>query len=147
MRSIIIVTLASLGLLAVYTEIAPIMGVYLFQGALVNQYIITFIPAGITAIIFPWRMKPQFEASEAERYRIAGVPVVTIGGAGLVVVMAIMSYLYLTIPALGVVGTPYAAFPILGLPIIAIVIYYGMRAYRKRQGIDLDMVFKEIPPE
>ena len=31
--------------------------------------------------------------------------------------------------------------------VLAAVIYYGFSAYRKRQGIDVDKVYKEIPVE
>jgi hypothetical protein len=31
--------------------------------------------------------------------------------------------------------------------LLALVIYLGFRAYRKREGIDIDKVYQEIPVE
>ncbi|QGR19567.1 APC family permease [Stygiolobus azoricus] len=36
---------------------------------------------------------------------------------------------------------------IVGLPIVALVMYEGIRLYRLKQGIDITITFKEIPPE
>jgi len=53
-----------------------------------------------------------------------------------------------------------AAFPIIGFPITLTnilflivvflaggVLYYAAKFYRKRQGIDIDMAFRQLPPE
>jgi len=146
-KAIAAITVFSYILLAVYTVLAPIAGVYIFQGSVVNQYIITFIPAGIAAIIFPFRKKELYEASPARAYKIGPIPLVSIGGVGLIAIMVLMAGLYLTVPQLGVVGAPFAYFTVIGLPIIGLVIYYFAKYYRGRQGMDLGLVFQEIPPE
>jgi amino acid transporter len=146
-KAIVAITVFSYILLAVYTVLAPIAGVYIFQGAVVNQYIITFIPAGVAAMIFPFTKKALYETSPARAYKIGPIPLVSIGGAALIAIMVLMAGLYLTIPQLGVVGAPFAYFTVIGVPIIGLAIYYFAKYYRGRQGMDLGLVFKEIPPE
>jgi amino acid transporter len=152
LKAILAITGFSYIMLAVYTVLAPIAGVYVFQGTIVNQYIITFIPAGIAAILFPFWRKELYNASPARKYKIGSIPLVSLGGVGLIVIMIIMAWLLLTIPPLGVVTAPFslvpfAYFTVIGLPIIALVIYYIAKAYRRQQGMDLSLIFREIPPE
>jgi Amino acid transporters len=55
-------------------------------------------------------------------------------------------YQYLTVPAIGadsLVGYAILA----GTFIVLFAIFYVAKAIRKRQGIEFDMIFKEIPPE
>jgi hypothetical protein len=34
-----------------------------------------------------------------------------------------------------------------GIIVVGLVVYYGARAIRRRQGVDIDLVYRELPPE
>ena len=35
----------------------------------------------------------------------------------------------------------------IGIVVIGLVIYYGAKYVRRSQGIDIDLVYRELPPE
>jgi len=103
---------------------------------------------GVAAIVIPWRRKDLFEAApDFVKKRIAGVPAITLSGAVSVILLVAIAVGTLT-PAFN--GGPlnpnwiYGALAIflVGLPLYAVSYYY-----HKSKGIDLALVFKEVPPE
>ncbi len=34
-----------------------------------------------------------------------------------------------------------------GILVVGLVVYYGARAVRRTQGVDVDLVYRELPPE
>jgi hypothetical protein len=63
------------------------------------------------------------------------------------VIFAYVTYIAATSPALsgpinamsvGVIGVMY---------VVGIVIYFASKGYHKRLGLDIDLAFKEVPPE
>lgn len=105
-------------------------------------------PALVAAMVFSRRRKDLFDGSPSTtRVKVAGAHLITILGAiGSIGFAAIVVFV--------------AAFPIIGFPItltniiflIAVflfggVLYYAAKFYRKGQGVDIDMAFKQIPPE
>lgn len=106
---------------------------------------ITFAIAGLGAAVLPYRRPEMFENSPVN-YRILGVPVMTILGLGTFGYMSLMVYYFFTDPLIGA-GSPVAAGVAIGVLALGTLVYYGMRAYRSRQGIDVDRAFDEIPVE
>jgi amino acid transporter len=106
---------------------------------------ITFAITGIGAAVFPYRRTEMFENSPVN-YRVAGIPVMSILGLLTFGYMTLMVYFFFTDPLIGA-GSPTAAAVAVGVLVVGLLIYYGMRAYRKRQGIDIDRAFEEIPVE
>jgi APA family basic amino acid/polyamine antiporter len=107
-----------------------------------------WIVPGIAAIVFPFRRKEIYRASPSiTKKEIAGIPVVSICGVLLVIVMTwALVYGYLT-PAFSGPTLPLAIAVTAGIFITGPIVFYIARAIRKSQGIDLDLVFKEVPPE
>src|ERR1700682_3122999 len=110
---------------------------------------VTFLGTVIAAAIMPWRRKDIFENSPIARFKVAGIPVITITG----VVSAIFLGLMLVEWSLNTVyGT---AFSTNLMPLVYFVITYGValaiyvvaRVVRKRQGIDLARLHQAIPVE
>lgn len=103
---------------------------------------------GLAAVVFPYRRKDIFNASPATaRIKIAGIPLLTISGAITVVAMSVSAVVNLQNPVIsGPIGP--AAFSLgISVFVIGFAWYYLARWYRARQGIDLSIVFREIPPE
>jgi amino acid transporter len=105
-----------------------------------------------SAIIFPRTRRQFFDASPARRVTVAGIPLMSISGALSVAFFAYMIYLLW--------NDPIAAGPLinsdhvtkefwimLGVIVGGAVWYVGTLFYRRRQGIDLDLAFRQIPIE
>jgi amino acid transporter len=118
----------------------------LLQLALMCQFI-GFAGSILGGIVFPWKAKSLYEASPVSKYKIGGLPAITICGiVGLATdIWAI--YMYLTYPGYGIwPGTTMAlAFAAL-LYIVPFVWYLINKQLRKSQGIDITLAFKEVPP-
>ena len=131
-------------------EIALVLFVY--TSALVfiaNSVLLThivFFFVALSAIMFPYRAKKVFELSPNWiKKQFAGVPSITIVGVLALIVEIYLLYSSFANPAIG--GSP-SSYPFaLIFCVSAIVIFYLVREYRKRQGIDISLVFREIPPE
>jgi APA family basic amino acid/polyamine antiporter len=101
---------------------------------------------GLAAVVFPWRRPELYRASSTTK-TILGIPVVSIAGAGAVISTVVLWILYFTEAKLGLADKQNFFLWMLGTLLLALVFFYGSRAIRKSQGIDLDRVYSEIPPE
>jgi amino acid transporter len=123
-----------------------LQGIFLWATGVIA---ITFLGTVVAAAILPWRRKDIFQNSPISRFRIAGIPVITITG----VVSAIFLLFMLAEWSFNdVYGTSFkinGASPkyFLATYLVAIVIYVVARVVRKRQGIDLARIHQEIPVE
>jgi APA family basic amino acid/polyamine antiporter len=115
----------------------------------IGVYLTAIIAVGITgvaALIFPKRRRDIYERSPIARYKLLGVPLLSIAAALLVVVVIISSYYMATVPAFGL-NDLFAQEVILVILGCAFVWYVGYRWYQKSRGIDVDLAYKTIPPE
>ena len=107
---------------------------------------VTFFGTLIAGMILPWRKRELFESSVVSRYRIAGVPVIAVTSGLAAIFIGWNIYQWLTNSTYGVnnrtslifMGAMYA---------LAIVIYVIAKLVRRRQGINLKLVYGEIPAE
>jgi len=91
--------------------------------------------------------KAVWEASPASKYKVGSVPVITICGIlALVFLWLPCYYLWITDNRYGVNSALSSLF-LIGSFVGSAILYLGMKWYRKRHGIDLDLVFREIPYE
>ncbi len=100
----------------------------------------------ITAIFFPWRKKEAYEASPIKNLKLGPLPLISFAGIVAVIVCIFNAYLYLNFPSLGLGPWENALMIFVGAAVIGLVLYYVAAIYRKRQGIPVEMAFKEIPP-
>ena len=116
--------------------------------AMIPQILTTFLFTAIAAIIIPYRKKTKelYNASPASKYKIGNIPLVTLSGIIYLGLLLTVVYFYFTNPGLGAWHLP-SFLVILGIYIFAIIYFFAMREYRKKQGIDIDLAFKELPPE
>ena len=107
---------------------------------------VSFFGTLIAGMILPWRKRELFESSVVGRYRIAGVPVIAVTSGLAAIFIGWNIYQWLTNSTYGVnnrtslifMGAMYA---------LAIVIYVIAKLVRRRQGINLKLVYGEIPAE
>jgi APA family basic amino acid/polyamine antiporter len=110
---------------------------------------ITFAGSAIAALILPWRKPAIYNASPIARYRIGGIPLITVAAAGFLVILGFAIYEWLNNTIYGVDFHAHrgSIWYMLVLYGIAFAIYLGSRIYRRSQGIDMSMVHSEIPAE
>jgi amino acid transporter len=101
---------------------------------------------GLAAIVFPWR-RPELYRASSTTATLAGIPMVTIAGAGAFLSGLILWVLYLAYPQLGLADKVTLVLYFVGVVVAAIAFYFLVRAVRSRQGVDLSRTYAEIPPE
>jgi APA family basic amino acid/polyamine antiporter len=125
----------------------PNVQAWLLFGTFVDFLMLTVVD--LTCIIFPYRMPTVFKASPISKYKVAGIPAVTIIGiigtlfnAGLIAGGVIQ-------PAIGIaLGiSPQVLISVTLIAVSFFLLYWVIRAYRKSQGMDIDLAYKTIPPE
>ncbi len=107
---------------------------------------ITFLATLVAAIILPWRRKDIYEASPVARYKIAGLPLISVVSAVAAIFILFMIYEWATNATYGSNSVPSAIY--LGATYILAVVIYGVAYFvRRNQGIDLSRIHHEIPVE
>jgi APA family basic amino acid/polyamine antiporter len=100
----------------------------------------------LAAAVMPWRAKQIYDASPISKYKIGNIPAVTICGAWGVFIGLVLIVFYLIEPNLGL-SSPAGLAGILGVAAFCFIWFWVARAVNKRQGIDIDLNFRQIPPE
>lgn len=112
------------------------------------EIVSVFGVTAIAAIIFPFVKKARgiWEASPYNKWRIFGIPVVTIGGVVNIIYLAILFYFYIIMPDLEglTIGSVILYAIIWG---IGIAWYYYWKRRNRDVGVDVNMTFGELPPD
>jgi basic amino acid/polyamine antiporter, APA family len=107
---------------------------------------ITFLATLVAAMILPWRRKDIYDASPVARYKVAGLPLITVVSAVAAIFILFMIYEWATNATYGSNSVPSAIY--LGATYILAVVIYGVAYFvRRNQGIDLSRIHHEIPVE
>jgi len=122
--------------------------------AQVGQMLGTFLFVGLAAIVLPYRKrtKPIFEASGVA-WKIGGLPIVVIAGVIWVVFDLFCLWYFFVDPNLGAndyyskIFRGFSMYLTFGIMAAGFLYYWLVRWYRKKQGINIDLAFKELPPE
>jgi amino acid transporter len=106
----------------------------------------TFLGSAIAAAVLPWRRPDIYNASPIARYNVLGIPLVTVAAALFAVFLLACLYKWISDATYGI-NNPQSLVYMLALYIVALVLYVAFRLIRRAQGIDLKMVYGEIPEE
>src|ERR671915_1222605 len=107
---------------------------------------ITFAGSAIAAAVLPWRKPEIYNASPIAKYRIAGLPLITVAAAGFLVILGFALYEWFTNDIRALNGRAPRIYRAC-LSAVELLIYRGSLLLRRSQGIDMAMVHKEIPAE
>jgi len=112
--------------------------------------VVCVVIVGVAAFVFPDRRPDLYRASPAN-VNVAGIPVLKIVSVLSILVMLFLTWLTLAFPALALGGNPdnvwqIPAFMAL-IVVVGLVVYYGAKTLRRSQGVDVDLVYRELPPE
>ncbi len=113
--------------------------------------VVTVVIVSIAALVFPTRRPDLYQASPAN-VRFLGVPVLYIVAPLSILCMAFLTWCTLAFPALVLAGNfdqnwwQVPAF--MGMiVVVGLVVYFGAKFIRRSQGVDIDLVYRELPPE
>jgi pilus assembly protein TadC len=97
-------------------------------------------------VILPWRKPDLWAASPASRIKFLGVPIVPASGVITLGLLGFCIYEWLSNSLYG--SNHVGSLIYMGaMYVLAIVIFVAARLIRRRQGIDLGLINKEIPVE
>lgn len=132
------------------------MGLIAYQNiellTLVEVLLVVWGTAMASAIVFPRRRPQFFEMSPASQMRIGGLPLMSVTGT---VATAFFVWAFFLLwndpisagPLFSSEGVSTGAWIVVAVTVFAALWYVGMKIYRRRQGIDVDLAFREIPIE
>jgi APA family basic amino acid/polyamine antiporter len=141
--SLILMLLPAVGLGALYAYNSTFV-TYTLDATVVIAITYTF--SAIAVVILPWRKPELWAASPASKIKVLGVPIVPASGVITLGLLGFCLYEWLShsqygsnkVDSLIYMGAMY---------VLAIVIFVSARYIRRRQGIDLGLINKEIPVE
>jgi APA family basic amino acid/polyamine antiporter len=140
--------LVALLITVVVSEIITALLVY--NGALLTAVfgsiagtLFSMIAVMVAGLVFPFRRKEIYGKSPSKK--ILGIPLIVLLSAIGLGFVGLFLYFYITFPAIGL-WAPLSVDLFVGVWIVGFALYGIAYLIRKRQGIDLTMLFKEIPP-
>lgn len=111
---------------------------------------VTFLGTTIAAIILPYTKPDLYKSSPISKYNVLGIPLITVAGVIFGGFLVYLLYQWIFDPnglyGIGISNTS-SVYYMLGNYVLAAVIYFGFKSYRKSKGIDLGKVQAEIPVE
>jgi amino acid transporter len=141
--SLVLMLLPAVGLSAVYAYSTKFV-TYTLDATLVIA--VTYLFSAIAVVILPWRKPELWRASPASRIKVLGVPIVPVSGVITIGLLGFNLFEWLHNSAYGV--NNHSSLIFMGaMYVLAIVLFVVARLVRRRQGIDLGLINKEIPVE
>jgi amino acid transporter len=111
--------------------------------------VVCVVIVAVAAFTFPERRPDLYQASPAN-VKLAGIPVLKIVAPLSALVMAFLVYCVLAYPplALGSSDNAWWVPAFIGMiVVVGLVVYYGARFIRGSRGVDISLVYRELPPE
>lgn len=134
----------------VFGALVAFVGIATALVAATVAQIFNFATTGLAAMVFPYTKKQMYESSPAAKWKIGGFPLIVLTGAVTLAVQVLFLGAFFAIPGVGLSLTPSSIVPIsvvFGILAGGIVYYLVISRYQKSKGIDIGMLFNEIPPE
>ena len=141
--SLILMLLPAVGLGAIYAYWTTFRQ-YTLDATLVIA--VTYLFTSIAVVVLPWVKRDLWRASPASKVKLLGVPIVPVSGAITIGLLVFNLYQWFTNDAYGVNNTGSLYF-MGAMYVLAVVVFVIARVVRRRQGIDLGLINKEIPVE
>ena len=100
----------------------------------------------LAGVFFPYRRPDIYEKSPIANLKIAGLPVMTVACA-LGAIAAFLFFFDLFFDSFAAGHSRHSMEVLIGWFVGAFVLYWILWLWRRRQGVNVDLAFKEIPIE
>jgi len=139
---IVAVLAAIVAVIATYTDrIFQIFAVQIMVTAIFSQGV-----TGLAAIAFPRRMPELYQQQPISRYRVFGVPLITVTGVMAILFTLGWSAAYFRFDSeFGM--TTWLTLTFVSIIVVGAIVFYVMRGIKQRAGLPIGLAFREIPPE
>jgi basic amino acid/polyamine antiporter, APA family len=112
--------------------------------------VVCVVIVSVAAFMFPERRPDLYRASPAN-INVGGIPVLKIAAPLSALVMVFLTWCVVAYPPLALAGSSdntwwVPAFFAM-IVVVGLVVYYGAKLIRRGQGVDIDLVYRELPPE
>jgi amino acid transporter len=111
---------------------------------------VTYLGSTIAATLLPWLKPNLYKASPIAKYKVLGIPLITVAGVIFGAFLIFLLYQWLFDPN-GLYGIGLSnlnsVIYMLAMYLLALAIYVGFKWYRRREGIDINKIYEEIPVE
>jgi amino acid transporter len=141
--SLILMLLPAVGLSAIYAY-STSFRTYTLDATLVIA--VTYLVSAIAVVLLPFVKKDLWRASPASKVKLFGVPIVPVSGVITILLLGFCLIAWLVNDNY-FVNNPSSLIFMGAMYVLAIVLYVVARVVRRRQGIDLGLINKEIPVE
>jgi hypothetical protein len=102
---------------------------------------------GIAAVLMPWRHPEIYRGSPAD-WKLLGIPVLPVVGAGCVFASFFAMFLGIYFHKELAISNAWVAATLPLMAIALAAVYYPIaRRIQRSKGVDLDLVYKTIPPD
>ena len=141
--SLILMLLPAVGLSAIYAY-STSFRTYTLDATLVIA--VTYLFSAIAVVLLPFIKPDLWRASPASKVKLFGVPIVPVSGVITILLLGFCLIAWLVNDNY-FVNNPSSLIFMGAMYVLAIVLYVVARVVRRRQGIDLGLINKEIPVE
>jgi hypothetical protein len=121
-----------------------------FSSLILGASLVTIVGFGgtaLAALVMPWRRRDLYKASPIGSIEVGKVPTLSIAGLIWIIFTIIALYIFATEPRVFFVSGWIAWAFLIGMYALALLFYLGYKLYRGRQGINVNLLYKEIPVE
>ena len=144
----ILLEMVIITLMLIWSIVSTDFQTWLALGVLAG--VVTVVIVAVAAYIFPERRPDLYQASPAN-VSFLGVPVLKIVAPLSALVMLYLTWCTLAFPALALGGNANNWWQVpafMGMiVVVGLVVYFGSKYIRRSQGVDIDLVYRELPPE
>jgi amino acid transporter len=109
--------------------------------------ILGFAGSALAATVMPWMRKGLYKSSPIAKHELGKIPTISIAGVIWLAFTVLAVYIFATEPRVFFVSGWVAWAYLIGMYVVAALFYLGYRLYRRRQGINVDLLYKQIPVE
>jgi hypothetical protein len=101
----------------------------------------------LAGVLFVYKAKAIYDVAPVARYKFLGLPLIAVTGAITFLAAGAVTAMNLIYPELGFTTTAARLLLLLSL-VVSAVWFFGYRAYQRRaKGVDIDLAFRQVPPE
>jgi APA family basic amino acid/polyamine antiporter len=145
-KAFVVFAVATIILLSLLTIPSAAVQLYTLGVGLNVVYMIAFFMTSIALAVLPYRHKQIFETYCPVKQKIGSIPAISVLGIASAVSLVFYEYVFITNSVFFGVTTSLLE-AMAGIIVFFLAFYFVVQAYRKRQGLDIMLAYRELPPE